>query len=224
MELQLDSGNFELSGTVNLGELNAKSYKTESPHRFQFLYAGQLYGTFFGIFGQFNSDINQKSKQHVVSAARFILVNYRGDINLGFHGDINGGIKKIDLPIMHQQQSTKEYNCFDFSINVRPFMPSFKTTEALMDDCTIDSKIEFLTITVNAQPIDSEYVSDPPSTKDIVFDGERYERSGIYYKHRETIRSTTQNHELHKMDIDGEKYLNAPWGICPRGISRIIFE
>ena len=43
---------FELSGTVNLSE-SSKIAESSFDGRYQFVYASQLYGTFFSIFAKF---------------------------------------------------------------------------------------------------------------------------------------------------------------------------
>ncbi len=80
---------FELSGTVNLLENNSikdldKKNSDDSilSSRYQFVYASQLYNTFFGIFARFEtSNLDHENKLCNVDAAEFILVNYSGQIN-----------------------------------------------------------------------------------------------------------------------------------------------
>lgn len=63
---------------INLiGYLNLKDSKN-----YQFLYASQNYNTFYGIYGKFEAE---KSKEgYLINSITFLLVNYKGVINIGF--------------------------------------------------------------------------------------------------------------------------------------------
>lgn len=50
---------------------------------FQFLYASQLYGTLFAIYGQFTSKTLPDGSREVESV-KLMLVNYQGVLNIGF--------------------------------------------------------------------------------------------------------------------------------------------
>lgn len=51
---------------------------------FQFVYASQIYGTFFGIYAKF--DIRKDGTRAMLKKIRFRIINYKGVINIGITG------------------------------------------------------------------------------------------------------------------------------------------
>lgn len=79
-----------------------------SPINYQFVYASQLYGTFFGVFVNFKTKIIDDETREI-EEARFGLLNYKGVINMGITSvgyDSIKGIFTLNFKALHPHGTT----------------------------------------------------------------------------------------------------------------------
>lgn len=51
---------------------------------YHLLYGSQLYGVLFGVYGKFTATINEVRDEVSIEGIDFLLINYRGALNIGF--------------------------------------------------------------------------------------------------------------------------------------------
>lgn len=137
---------------------------------YQFLYASQLYGTLFGIYGRF--DCKKESADNCsVRNINFRLINYKGCVNIGF--------EKIELKEKDKDRDDK----LTINLHVKPLVK--------MDDMNLDRPFSIANNTeIIVQrwviPYDSKLVTNPENKKgersrdSIFFDTEFNFRDGYY--------------------------------------------
>ncbi|MEQ9300910.1 MAG: hypothetical protein RIF33_20215 [Cyclobacteriaceae bacterium] len=82
---------------------------------FQALYASQLYGTFFSVFGKFTCE-EIAEKEYTLKKIEFKLINYKGLLNLGIT-DVKGFFEEGKEPLINIEvqalggQTCYEYGC-----------------------------------------------------------------------------------------------------------------
>ncbi|WP_438709974.1 hypothetical protein ACSTS3_11240 [Aquimarina muelleri] len=229
--------NFELTGTINFSESydikipKNKSEKIIPDKRYQFVYASQLYGTFFGIFVKFKtSNLDRINKSCTVEAAEFMLVNYSGEINLGIVDIEKDKIEYKNFRVLNMDGTISDLQCLNFDITVKGLEESFKPYPVKVDLQINKEKHKNIYLRVNRKlrPLhhstsnDGKFpANEPHAVKNQVFDSETYNRSGVFYN---------QTKKLHKdpkaaliMPTYDEKPA-APWGSCIPGYNKIIFE
>ena len=98
---------FELITSVDL------SYEGQSGKPvFQFLYGSQLYGTLFGIYGNFKTVKN--GNDMLIKEIDFQLINYKGMINIGFTPNkivYNDDADKIFYLKVQEMQTERKHRC-----------------------------------------------------------------------------------------------------------------
>jgi hypothetical protein len=67
------------------------------------LYASQLYGTFFGVFGQFKTEPKKKNgkKVLVIKSLEFDILNYSGTVNIGFSTRVPSYANIDEIPTIY---------------------------------------------------------------------------------------------------------------------------
>ena len=229
--------NFELTGTVNLKEsydITFPKDKTEKiipDKRYQFVYASQLYGTFFGIFAKFQtSNFDYITKSCTVEAAEFILVNYSGEINLGIVDIEEDKIEYKNFRVLNMDGTISDLKCLNFDITVKGLEESFKPHPVKVDLQINQGKHENIYLRINRKlrPLYHSTSNDgrftalqPHAVKNKVFDSEIYNRSGVFYNQTEKLHKDPEAALI--MATYDEKPI-APWGSCIPGYNKIIFE
>jgi len=190
----------------------------DSNNRYQFVYASQSYGTFYGVYAQFivNKDI--------LIGAKFKLVNYKGILNIGLKSVSYIGI--ADQDIIYEEEEEEEDKiktrtsinvpCLNFSIKVQAFI---KNKERITDK--INCNLNDLKKDRNKEYyISVERTLIPFKHNDFLFDTEFRYRDGLRnpYDFSEEYLSYRNDNNTQEL-----KYLEAPGGICPKGISKIIY-
>lgn len=97
--------------------------KKEQSDVYHFIYASQLYGTLFAIYGRFlpDSDKSITANNFPLKSISLKLVNYKGCINIGFTGhapEWNESKKTIDFRIRGTSTIVDKDFVFDNTINV----------------------------------------------------------------------------------------------------------
>src|SRR5689334_20081329 len=69
---------------ITTADLNAEPARGKE--LYHFIYASQLYGTFFGIYANFAGD-KTASGDYQINKITLRLVNYKGAVNIGFTDD-----------------------------------------------------------------------------------------------------------------------------------------
>lgn len=206
----------------------------ENRERIQSLYASQLYGTFFGIFGKFIVK-PWKDNYKLIEKIHLMLINFKGHINLEVRPDfvIAGFEQKvrnepdikglgITLPVQHTLNSKPIQG---------PVILDFKEVTHQQDPNNIvvtDSHGNKLGVKV----LEGEYLrlerklmgmnpsastSDEGSSPDGVFDSEFYRRDGIFYEPVQPLDMDTAM----KYDLGDGSFASPS---CVPSNSKIIFE
>jgi hypothetical protein len=159
----LDLEDFNLSKTISLDEAD---------HRFQLIYATQLYSSLFGVFARFRTE---KQSEEIVTIKQidFIGINYKGPINLGIidinvsHNNVDG-LLEIDLTVRADNTPlyTDEFNKTNLNYGIRrgDVMRITRTILPMYEGSSTDV-------------MDKAFVNGK-------FDSEFFERDGLYVKER----------------------------------------
>ncbi|WP_299898811.1 hypothetical protein [uncultured Aquimarina sp.] len=220
---------FELSGTVNLLENNSikdlnkkNSDDTILSSRYQFVYASQLYNTFFGIFARFEtSNLNHENKLCNVDAAEFILVNYSGQINLGIKSIDNIKLDEYSVPAYDGMPT--ELKCLNFDITIKGLEKGFKPEPKIFDKPITLSTKEEIYIRINRKVAPLIDGSNQPSFSDVIFDTEKYNRSGVFYNQKALLGKNNSNSDQRINLPDSTQIPKAPWGSCIPGYNKIVW-
>jgi hypothetical protein len=152
----------ELITTVDL------AYKgTGDKPVYHFVYASQLYGTLFAVYAKF--DGQEADASFIVNSVTLRLINYKGEINIGFTGDVQINGQDVNFGVIAASIDQER------TVTVTPALTVAK------------GNILALTFnrTVHPMPAFNSYQSRPagplgvPPPSEPLFDSEFFERDGV---------------------------------------------
>ncbi len=131
---------------------------------FQFVFASQVYGTFFGIYSKF--EVEKQASGVLVKKIVFRLINYKGIINLGI----------TNIELKKERRGSKKYV---FNIKLKGLMPLFQDFPFVPPGnvpLLLDSSDEFIV----KRELESFSYDEEDVITDGVFDDEFYFKDGLF--------------------------------------------
>lgn len=176
--------------------------------RFQAVYAGQIYGTFFGLFTrcEFETKHHQPGISALIKKMNFILINYKGEKNveiscnfpkpelIPIESDLPGDKKKI-IKINMKARINSGAKAIQENLEL-DFTKWFK------DGVTVEQKdnIQFYRNTERLNPNSKDSLEDRAFV-DGMFDSEHYIRDGIFVIPKPEIDYTEEKYQIRDWDI-----------------------
>lgn len=167
----------EFSSNLSLSEHDA--------HRYQLVYATQLYGTLFGVYAKVYSEI--EGDEAFLNRIDFIGINYKGEntITLLDHFDkpvyaenSKTGVRALQLKIEVQAGGQHEQNIDPVTLNLAEAYPHERFSFKRGDYLSI-KRVLIPMVTDTSLPLKERAFYNGH------FDSEFYVRDGLYVKHRE---------------------------------------
>ncbi len=138
------------------------SFKKEHNDKMQFIYASQLYGTFFGIFAQFETTPNTNDSVFL-DKVYLKLINYKGIVNLG--------ITQISNPFIYEKKLHINIKVKAFQDANKPLLFLFTTRQSIANNQELIINRELDSFAANTTlGLGDNYA----------FDSEFFERDGYY--------------------------------------------
>lgn len=201
----------ELSGTVQFYNGNKDAAST----RYQHLYSGQQYGTFFAIYGQFETTCDIEKNTFSMTNAQFMLMNYKGVVNLGIKTIKKPSIKSRSVVSING--NSKTVKCLQFELDLVGLSSSMKVrkTPKFSLKNILVTDIDYLLIEPSLKPL-TKGVN--PMYSDTLFDTENYYRNGMLYEKKNKLSANASR----RISSAGIGITEAPYGSCIGGYSRIV--
>jgi hypothetical protein len=198
------------------------SLRAEDKDRYQFLYATQLYDTFYGVYGKFFCRPNPNDPESVfLDRIDFIGINYKGPSTLKIYeqSDLTGHIHVKDEPVIYDENLPKMIK-IDLWLQADSGSPN-----ALLDEPHIDftkypivnkdysvKTGDYLRIERKLMPMNPDTTVHDREQAFVNghFDGEFWERDGISFKKKKEDALTvdfSNSSVSHDNDFDKEKEL-----------------
>ncbi|KYG72785.1 hypothetical protein [Roseivirga echinicomitans] len=168
---------------------------------YQAIYASQLYGTFFCVFGKFTCLAIEKD-EYTLDKIEFKIINYKGIINLGISDvkgifDLKDGagniIKAINIEVRGLCEADEfQLNCSGVKLNKNELLIAERTVKPMHEEVALSGS---------------------------VFDNEYYYREGL-----PDLDGLFSNRSPQPMSVFNQVaiFKEFPGTICPRGTNRII--
>lgn len=134
---------------------------------YHFVYASQLYGTLFAVYGSFSGQDNGSS--FTVNSVTLRLINYKGVINIGFHGQPQFQKDNINFGVIALSNNEEV---------VVPILPAINVAKGGQVPLTFSRILHPLNAFSAHQTSPAGQLSSAPPTTP-VFDSEFYERDGV---------------------------------------------
>lgn len=152
--------------------------------RYQLIYATQLYGTLFGVFGKFN--VVQQRNASAINSIEFIGINYKGPVTLSIYPqfdkptyatDSGSNRKMLEMNLYLQAGKGSQQNIDPYVIDLKALYPGEIFSLENNDYLKIERKLVPM-VNNYALPVAERAFSNGQ------FDSEFYVRDGLYIKEK----------------------------------------
>lgn len=146
------------------GSIHLSDGRRRKSTNYQSVYSSQLYGTFFSIFGKFQT--KSDNENYYLYRATFKLINYKGIINMG--------ITRIDEPYLRVTNSGTTH--YDIQLEVKALHDNDKVTLNFNTPLIIPKKNSFMNID---RKLIQMHHPKKSALENNIFDEEFYYREGV---------------------------------------------